>query len=209
MQRLKHNIINILNEQGQQWFEKLPLIVQDLSNYWNLSTISPVDNMSFNYVMKAMQNKNSPVVVKIAPDETFIADEIKTLKCIDGHGTVRLLDYHEKYHSALLQQATPGHSLKSIYPAQEEYVMDSYITAMKQMHKKSCNITTGFQHISDWLKAIDKTSSKKIPPKLLNQARRLKEDLLRTSQNEHLLHGDLHHDNIIKDASNWIIIDPK
>jgi streptomycin 6-kinase len=54
----------------------------------------------------------------------------------------------------------------------------------------------------------------------LNKAKHLREDLLKSTTKEVLLHGDLHHDNILKNGDSksrrssksedgWLVIDPK
>ena len=47
------NITNIYGKKGQEWFDNLPKIVNALSNYWQLTDVIPVDNMTYNYVVKA------------------------------------------------------------------------------------------------------------------------------------------------------------
>ena len=48
-----------------------------------------------------------------------------------------------------------------------------------------------------------------IPVQYLNKARQLRDDLLVTSSESVLLHGDLHHDNMLQNGDDWIVIDPK
>jgi len=70
-------------------------------------------------------------------------------------------------------------------------------------------VNHSFPHVSDWLSAIDNVSKDKLPKILLLKAIDLKNRLLSTMSNEKLLHGDLHHDNILQHGKDWIIIDPK
>ncbi|MBM4212078.1 MAG: streptomycin phosphotransferase, partial [Gammaproteobacteria bacterium] len=62
-------------------------------------------------------------------------------------------------------------------------------------------------HIKDWLKALDKDWN--IPNHYLQIARQLRDQLLKTAALDVLLHGDLHHDNILLNGDNWLVIDPK
>lgn len=43
----------------------------------------------------------------------------------------------------------------------------------------------------------------------LTLARKLRDKLLASHEPQILLHGDLHHDNILKHEEGWLIIDPK
>ena len=48
-----------------------------------------------------------------------------------------------------------------------------------------------------------------IPNHYLQKARKLRDQLLQTSEADVLLHGDLHHDNILQNGDDWLVIDPK
>ena len=48
-----------------------------------------------------------------------------------------------------------------------------------------------------------------IPDEILTKAKHLRDKLLSTTTKEVLLHGDLHHDNILKNRDSWLVIDPK
>lgn len=209
MKKLIENITSIHGEQGQLWIKNLPNIVEVLANHWQLSQITPVDNMTYNYVAKAITNANQPVILKISCDKGSAEHEKDALLYFDGNACVKLLAHHEKYHAMLLEQAIPGTSLKSLYPEQIELVMDNYASTMNKLHAKQLPQQHSYRHISEWLQAIDKLSSDKFPVGMLEQAQRIKNELLSSIQHEVFLHGDLHHDNIIKKNNEWVTIDPK
>lgn len=209
MDLLKRNIINLYGKKGRDWINNLPIIIAELSRYWELSHIMPVDNMTFNYVVKAITTTNQPVVLKISCDEKSISDEIQALNYFDGNGSVRLIAHYPAYHALLLQQAIPGITLKSLYPSQIEYVMDAYIDTMRKLHNKQLVNKNSYRHISNWLSVIDSLSEDVCPLHLIRKAITLKNELLASMKSEIFLHGDLHHDNILKDGDQWLAIDPK
>ena len=43
----------------------------------------------------------------------------------------------------------------------------------------------------------------------LHKARKLRDELIATSAPLVLIHGDLHHDNILQNGNEWMVIDPK
>lgn len=130
MNKLAQNITNIFREKGKEWLANLPMIVAALASHWKLNRLVPVDNMTFNYVAKAMTHTNQPIILKISCDEKTIANEQEALLYFDGSGSIQCIDYNEQYHALLLQQAVPGITLKSFYPSQMEYVMDCYVDTM-------------------------------------------------------------------------------
>lgn len=212
MKILTQNIINIYGKQGEEWIANLPDIIDALAKHWNLSHFTPIDNKTFSYVAKAITNTNTnqPIVLKICCDEKSMTNEIQALKYFDGDGSIQLLDYHPKYNASLLQQAIPGTTLKTIYPTQIDYVMNCYVHTMKRLHSKHLPSKHSYQHIGEWLRTIDGlTPNKPCPAHLLEKAISLKNSLLATMTTEIFLHGDLHHDNILKNNDEWLAIDPK
>lgn len=209
MKKLTQNIINIYGKMGEDWVSNLPDIVAVLIKQWKLSHVIPVDNMTFNYVARAISSDNHPVILKISCDLQSIQDEKQALIQFDGNGAVKLINSCDKYNALLLQQAVPGITLKKLYPEQIEYVMDCYIDTMKKLHHTCLPNKHEYRHIADWLIAFDKVPPDQIPAHLRKRAIDLRDALL-SSMDEHIfLHGDLHHDNILKHDDIWLAIDPK
>ncbi len=207
MQTLKQNIINMYGAKGEQWLARLPTIITRLANYWNLKQIEPVANMTFNYIAKALANTNQAVVLKISYDQESIFHEKQAFMYLNHLGSIKLIDYNSQHHALLLQQAIPGITLKSLYPSQQNYVMDCYIETMHKLHNQ--HLPKQYNHIADWLQALDQPSSKTIPALILNRAISLRNKLLASPKPLLFLHGDLHHDNILKHGDEWLAIDPK
>jgi streptomycin 6-kinase len=178
MNKLTQNVINMLGEKGKAWLTSLPSTIEILVDHWKLKNLVSVDNMTFNYVAKAITSANQPVILKISFDEKNISGEIQALKYFDGSGSIHLITHNEKYHALLLQQAVPGTTLKSLYPSQVEYVMDCYIDTMGKLHNKYLSNKNNYHHISDWLMAIDKLTDHDCPSHLVKKAIALKNELL-------------------------------
>ncbi|MDI9819702.1 MULTISPECIES: hypothetical protein [unclassified Legionella] len=134
MKTLRQNIANLYGSKGTDWIANLPAIVTALTNDWSLSEITPVSNMTFNYVAKAILNTKEPVVLKISYDGQSIIHEKRALTSLGFQGSIKLIDYNSKYNALLLQQAIPGITLKSLYRDNPNYVMDCYVETMHQSH---------------------------------------------------------------------------
>ncbi len=181
--------------------------IAELTKLWSLSKIEPVENMTFNYVAKAKKYNELPVVLKISCDESAWIHEKKALDYFNHQGSIAILAHHQEYHALLLEQAMPGISLKSLYPLQEEYVMDCYVEVMQKLHCNHLPYPKDFPHIQDWLKSIDQATA--LPNHLIQKAISLKNDLIKSSTKDIFLHGDLHHDNVLQHSEAWLAIDPK
>jgi streptomycin 6-kinase len=209
MKTLTQNITNIYGQKGKDWISNLPNIIAILTKHWNLGHVTPVDNMTFNYVAKATLGDNQPVILKISCDLQTILDERQALIQFNGNGSVKLIDTNDKYNALLLQQAVPGTTLKELYPGQVEYVMDCYVGTMNKLHNKHLSNKHEYRHIADWLIALDKLTPDQIPAHMLKRAINLRDALLSSMGPPVFLHGDLHHDNILKHNDSWLAIDPK
>jgi streptomycin 6-kinase len=209
MKTLRQNITNLYDSKGSDWITSLPSIVTTLAKHWNLSEIIPVSNMTFNYVAKAILNTKEPVVLKISYDRQSIINEKRALAQLGLQGSIKLIDYNSKYNALLLQQAIPGITLTSLYRVNPDDVMDCYVETMQKLHHRQLLKKSNLPHIADWLKALDEPSLKQIPTTLLNKAIELRNKMLSSPKPLIFLHGDLHHDNILKHGNEWLAIDPK
>jgi streptomycin 6-kinase len=209
MDIFKKNITKLYGEKGKKWLFDLDQTISDIQAHWHLSEITPVDNMTYNYVAKAIDEKKREVVVKVAFDKRSYENEVNALVHFNGHGSVMLIDLCKDRNAMLLQLAKPGVSLKSLYPKQIDLVMDEYVSILNKIHKNVKFSDEKFDHVSTWLGAIDKCKSENISKKLLTKAIDIKNHLLSSIKDEKLLHGDLHLDNILQDKKVWLAIDPK
>jgi streptomycin 6-kinase len=105
------------------------------------------------------------------------------------------------------ERSVPGTSLKSYFPDQEHESIEIACGVMQKLHQVNIPENHNFPHIKDWLTALDRDWP--IPDAYLKKARKLRDQLLKTSATDALLHGDLHHDNILQNGYDWMMIDPK
>ena len=201
----------IWGAQGAAWLADLPNLVDEFCIKWQLSSVIPFDNLSFNFVAHAHSAlHNKPVVLKIGvPDPEFI-NESKALLFYDGHGSVKLLAHDEPKSGMLLARIQPGTTLKSYFPARDEKAVEYACQVMNKLHSRSVSGSTAFPTIDNKFLIFD---TLKIPPRLqkhVDKAKNFVHELRLSSPEKYLLHGDLHHDNILLDAQgNGISIDPK
>lgn len=107
----------------------------------------------------------------------------------------------------LLERADPGVSLRSYFPEKDNDAIQITCECLKRLHPAPIPSDHHFPYINDWLIALDKNLS--IPADYLHKARKLRDELIATSATPALLHGDLHHDNILQNSNDWVVIDPK
>ncbi|WPY00724.1 Phosphotrasferase family protein [Candidatus Trichorickettsia mobilis] len=204
MKMFEQNIINLYGKKGRQWQENLPNLVTQLANTYGLSNLKLVDNLSYNYVLWGFQGPQ-PIILKLGLDIDGFKREAAALMALEGFGVVQI--FSENTGLLLLKCAVPGVSLKSYFPEKDDEAINITASVIKRLHKAPIPSTHAFPHIKDWLEALD--GDLKIPVQTLQKAREIRDQLLKTAKPDVLLHGDLHHDNILQNGEDWLVIDPK
>jgi streptomycin 6-kinase len=138
-------------------------------------------------------------------DTYSLKREALALKAFAGFGAVNVLT--ESDGMLLLERADPGVSLRSYFPEKDNDAIQITCECLKRLHQAAIPTDHHFPHVKDWLMALDKNLS--IPTDYLHKARKLRDELIATSATPALLHGDLHHDNILQNSNDWVVIDPK
>jgi streptomycin 6-kinase len=204
------NVIAIWGDKGRRWLENLPHLTAALAQHWNLVDLKPMPKLTYNYVLSGFQQSTgTKIIVKISLDEQ-LEREVAALRIYNGHGAVRLLDYSAEHKALLLEFIDPGISLKSYFPDRDDEAVMHAVQVMRQLHAARIWQQEKFPTIANWLAALERPSAQNIPEHLLKKAQGLTETLLQTQDAPVLLHGDLHHDNILFSADRgWLAIDPK
>ncbi|HHT9168475.1 TPA: aminoglycoside phosphotransferase family protein [Legionella pneumophila] len=204
MRVLEKNIINLYGDKGKQWLASLPDLIEQTKIAYGLSKLKPIINLSYNYVLSGFQ-ESQPIILKLGPDSAGSKREASALKAFAGFGVVKVLK--ESEGMLLIERAISGTSLKSYFPKQDNDAIQITCDCLKRLHQAPIPHAHVFPQIKEWLIALDKDLN--IPAHYLHQARQLRDDLLATPSESVLLHGDLHHDNMLQNGDGWIVIDPK
>lgn len=204
MKTFEQNIINLYGEKGRQWQENLPNLVTQLANTYGLSNLKPANNLSYNYVLSGFQGPQ-PIILKLGFDIDGFKREAAALMAFEGYGVVQV--FSENTCLLLLECAVPGVSLKSYFPENDDEAINITANVINRLHQVPIPSPHPFPHVQDWLAVLD--SDLKIPAQTLQKARELRDQLLKTAASDVLLHGDLHHDNILQNGNDWVVIDPK
>ncbi|MES2215398.1 MAG: aminoglycoside phosphotransferase family protein [Pseudomonadota bacterium] len=203
MNIFERNILGIYGEFGKIWLKDLPQIIAKYSNTWNLTNLEPVKNLSYNYVLSGLQNGND-VILKLSPDSNALLREKIALGVFQGHGGVEIISYTDD--ALLLKRVMPGYSLQKNFPSDDEECIKIACDVMSRLHQ-SMSLISDFPDLRSLFKTLDKDLG--IEDRYLLKARQLRDKLLAMSVEQVFLHGDLHQDNILKDAEGWSAIDPK
>ena len=201
---LKQNIIKIYGDNGKQWLDSLPEIVAKIANEHNLSGLIPVNNMTFNYIASGYQN-DKPIILKMGMNSNDLTKEVSCLKAFPKHAVADVIAHDD--NMSIIQRAVPGITLKDHFPNNDIDATKILCASIKELHKASIPESHNFYHLSELFRTLDQKLD--IPDEILTRAKHLRDDLLKSTTKEVLLHGDLHQDNILKNGDIWLAIDPK
>ena len=193
---------SIYGERGESWLRNLPSTLRQLEQSWNISLLPPFANLSYHYVAPGVTHSGRAIVVKIGVDFASLAQERLALEAFQGRACVEILGVDENRGALLLEGLKPGTPLCDF----RDDISACEIAAklMPKMHRPPASVRT-FPTVEDWFQALRTT---RLPEVSTDGASELLSRLLQ-SQERSLLHGDLHDQNILGCASQWIAIDPK
>ena len=198
--------------QDKLWKVRLESTLEDVVQGWALENLKPFENLSFNFVARAKRNDGSSVVLKIG-DPTELGSEMDALLHYGGVGCVRLLEQNREQGAFLLERIEPGILLSSVQDEDESVQIACAV--MKKLHKPPPQQHSFFT-LERWLRSLFQYRTRfagqnnPIPSDLLERAELYAVDLLASQVAPVVLHGDLHHFNLLSNAAKgWTVIDPK
>lgn len=204
MKKFKKNIIDSYGNQGKDWLDALAALTAGLASKYQLTELQPVANMSFNYVATGLQH-NNPIILKLGLNQKALAKEVACLKAFANQGAAEVIA--TEAGMILMQRASPGTTLKEYFPDQDNPATTIVCQCISNLHQTEIPEQHDFLHLKDLLSILDDDLD--IPNNILCKARTRRDDLLQSTQKTVLLHGDLHHENLLKHGESWRVIDPQ
>jgi len=202
-------IINTHGEDGLAWLDDLKNIIANTEKTYNLSNIKVLPNLSFNYTTTARQNNEQNIIVKFCLPGDEADNEIDALNAMSSDGIVQLIDYDKKQGVLLLEECLPGNTLASV---DDEHKATRIIANIIKKIQKPKADDHCFPSTHDWFKRLE--SKVELPSGFqsshLDKAKNIAMALHQNMGEPVLLHGDLHHFNILSaQRQPWLAIDPK
>ena len=134
----------------------------------------------------------------------------QVVRAFQGHGVVRVHEYLDG--AMLLERLMPGHSLVGMaLDGRDNEAIDILADVVRHMSARTPPASCATVH--DWAKVFERypaSGDDSIPRDLVEEGYRRFLVLASSQQQPHLLHGDLHHYNVLLDSDRgWLAIDPK
>ena len=197
---------------GAEWLEKLPNLLAECEWRWGLVIRPSNFTLSYNYVAPARLADGTEIVLKVGVPNRELTTEIEALQLYAGRGCVRLLDADPDQGILLLERLHPGEMLTIVTDDDEATRLAAL--AMQTLWRP-LPAEHNFPSVADWAAGLAGLREEfgggtgPFDKRLVDTAESLFIDLLAFSGERVLLHGDLHHYNILSAGDGWRVIDPK
>ncbi len=179
--------------------------LQQYAREWRLTIEDSFETESS--VISRVSRAGESLILKIvkSPGDEWNAGPV--VEAFDGKGMVRVFEHTGG--AMLLERLQPGMSLSRI---EDDREATSILTSvMKDMAPGETPAET--PKVEDWGKGFARylaSPDEQVPRQLVRSAQQVFGDLGASQRNVRLLHGDLHHYNVLLDENRgWVAIDPK
>jgi streptomycin 6-kinase len=201
-------------EEAEAWMERLPDVLASCARRWQLTLLPPFPNLSFHYATPAIRADGTHVVVRVAAPTGEFECEAEAMRVFGGQGTARLLACDQELEVMLLERLEPGTTLAELVPEQDERAT-SILTATMRKLWRPAPAQHNFPTVAEWFQGFARLRERynggcgPLPQHLVEEAEVLVKELIASSGPPMLLHGDLHHDNVLLSGNEWRAIDAK
>jgi streptomycin 6-kinase len=198
-------------EEGERWLHQLPELLSEYAERWSLTIHPHFPGLSYNYAAPVTLADGQAAVLKAGVDCDGLLAEIQALRFYNGQGMVRLLREDADRGVMLLERIQPGTMLTTL-PDDEATQIAAEVMA-QIFHPLP--IDHPFASVAKWAKGLERSrlhfdgGTGPLPQHWVEMAEGLFADLLASSGPSVLIHGDLHHYNILAGQHGWTAIDPK
>jgi streptomycin 6-kinase len=215
----RRNILEIYHEEGADWLDRLPDLIGQFEARWSIRVLEPF-LLSFSYCAPAVRPDGTTVVFKLAVPSDDFRNQVKALRyyttLVSAPGMVRLLDADIDRGAILMEHLQPGEMLADAVQDDDQATR----IAAEVMGRVWVPIPPDHDFVSmaNWSEDFKKIrvmfmdQACPLPVKTIERTERLFTELLGWPGPQFLLHGDLHHFNILsvqeENGMAWKAIDP-
>jgi len=210
----RQRMVGVFGDVGIAWLERLPQIVAECAEQWSL-TVEPPFPLSYAFVAPVTRADGEPAVLKVRCPHEETATEIDALLAFAGEGVCAVYEHDTERFATLMERVLPGEPLASLVPDNDERATAIAIDLMQRLWRPA-PVEHAFPSVADWARGLPRHRERfggttgPLPSRLFEEAEDAFRWMLATTDAPMLLHGDLHHDNILSATRQpWLVIDPK
>ncbi|MBB6673998.1 aminoglycoside phosphotransferase family protein [Cohnella nanjingensis] len=208
---------SVHGDQGTRWLSELPDLLRECERRYELRLLPPYE-LSYNYVAPAVRADGLPCVLKLGvPSDPERAREPAALRLFGGRGAVRALAADDERGVLLLERLLPGRTLHSVAQDDEAVRIAADLVRRLRTPAPAGDAAAAFPTSAQWARGFERLRARfgggtgPLPEPLVARAEALFARLHAEPDGPALLlHGDLHHGNILSaEREPWLAVDPK
>jgi streptomycin 6-kinase len=166
------------------------------------------------YIVPVQLGDGSPAMLKcgLPSNPEFVAEAL-ALQCFDGRGAVRLLEVDLQKGIMMIERASPGQPLSVLEDDDQTTRMAAVLMQRLWRAAPECE---DLPSLTKWSSGFGRMRERfngetgPLSEALVERAEKLYAELISSTASPMLLHGDLHHDNIVSARREaWLALDPK
>ncbi|MEE9254725.1 MAG: aminoglycoside phosphotransferase family protein [Pseudomonadales bacterium] len=207
------SVHRVFGDEGREWLSRLPELVAQCRARWALRDGVMSPDISMAYIEFTSTEAGEPVALKIGVPDAELRAGIEALRLYAGRRAVRLVDADPEIGAILMQRIQPGTMLWQVGDNRAQTKIAA--TIMREL-PVAVPASRGLPTFARWMERAFRLTRNEwdpeelMPRELLDWAEEAFAEIERNSNGDVVLHGDLHHENILLDgASGWTAIDPK
>lgn len=174
-----------------------------LLSEWGVSSLEPVDTHA--WVWWARRGHDF-VMVKTGDVEAR-AREGTALRSFGG-GSARLLEQDVEAGVIVVERILPGDDIRPLSRSDDDAATREIAQLARRLHVDQPTPTAWLPPLRDIGAAFDLPADPRLPRRVVELARSLFDELIASSPAQVVLHGDLHHMNVLRGSDGWTAIDP-
>ncbi|KYG69485.1 hypothetical protein AZI87_09910 [Bdellovibrio bacteriovorus] len=206
-EEFRKNIVEVYGEDGKRWLANLPAHLQTLSRLYDLRSLRPMKNLSYNFVATVENSKQEKWVLKTGPAGADYRKETSWLK--QNAKVSPRVHFFDQENNAFFMDFVPStQTLQDlVYEGHDDQATHVLADLIVKMYGDGKGIPQGVPHLSTLISSFDFLHGK-LPQAFVSKARTLWQELTTFSPGDVFLHGDLHHDNVLITSDGAKVIDP-
>jgi streptomycin 6-kinase len=217
-------IINEFDLSGEAWVENYPRLLDECVERWDLQLLGTATaGLPINVIFYCEDGNGKPLVLKIGHPHPEQKTEIIALRKYTGRRIVRIIDWDETTGSFLMDRIFPGEKFRDYTAGNDASGLNRSKMQIPLFRDISIPIESvdGLPSFDGWLKRgfakfrdarprAGESDQDSEFSHYIGLAESVFTSLRKRHTRNYLLHGDLHHENILESESGgWIAIDPK
>lgn len=189
------------------WRRTLPDRLGACASAWGVTVEEPLPSGAYSpaRVFAVRGRDGTPMVLKLAPPGQGLESEAVALAAFNGRGAARLIASDLPRGALLLERLRPGTSLRSLAEQDDDAATLAAAEVIAILPRPPPGAILA--EAAGWVRAIEWCAG--LPKTLRDRALGLARELARDAEPQLLLHGDLHHGNLLRAGMEWRAVDPK